>query len=153
MFASVAADVDKADRRASATSALVQPTVTEAATIFHKTDLEFARNAASNNRIPVFQIDPEDLQLVRHSSLMPVIVVVKIPYPEVLSLLLKEAGDGKETVLVQEAAAGLLLELASSDFDLILNQSKLSLCCLKLGAFVDMHIGESLHVPNIPEAQ
>lgn len=121
--------------------------MTDASQLFDREDLTFAKKNASHQKLSIFQVDPEELQVVRNSSLMPVVVMVKIGDLEVLAKLIKEYGEGGQTIAVQLRAAEILASMRQEDFDLVLSQSALDRCCYELTAFVDMFLGETIFEP------
>jgi hypothetical protein len=123
--------------------------MTDATLLFDKEDLNFSKKHASKFKLPIFQIDPEELQAVRNSSLMPVIVMIKIADVTVLSKLIREYGEGNTDTSDQLKSAELLGSMRPEDFDLVLNQSSLDRCCYELSAFVDMFLGETTFEPVI----
>jgi uncharacterized membrane protein YgcG len=108
----------------------------------------FTRQAATEQKIPIYQIDPEDVANLRYSTLMPVIIYIKISEGSVLTKLVKETGEGMHTLQAQLRGATTLTSMPSQHFDLVLNQSKLDHCCYELAAFVDMFLGESTYEPD-----
>jgi len=111
-------------------------------------DIMFTRQAATEQKIPIYQIDPEDVATLRYSTLMPVVIYIKISEGSVLTKLVKETGEGMHSLQAQLRGATTLTSMPTQRFDLVLNQSKLDHCCYELAAFVDMFLGESTYEPD-----
>lgn len=114
-------------------------------------DIMFTRQAATEGKIPIYQVDPEDVGTLRYSTLMPVIIYIKISEGTVLTKLVKEKGEGLHTLQAQLRGATTLTSMPTQQFDLVLNQSKLDHCCYELAAFVDMFLGESTFEPVVSD--
>lgn len=126
----------------------------DARQLFDRDDLKFAKQAATNRQIPIFRVDPEDMPSLRYSNLMPIVVMLKIADPKVLSTLCKEAGEDESlhTVQAQLRASESLASMDMDMFDLVLSESRLDRCCYELAAFVDMYLGETLFEPILDPA-
>lgn len=118
-------------------------TITDASEIVHPEDLKFAKKHFYDDQLTVFRIDPEDLPRIRHSSLMPCVIMVQIQDDAVLSKLIKECGEGTETLAAQIKSADTLHKMMESEYDLVLTDANLRECCFKLQAYLDMMLGES----------
>lgn len=58
----------------------------------HPEDFKFAKQHFYDDKLTIFRIDPEDLPMLRHSSVMPVVVVTHIQDMNVLKQLIDDCG-------------------------------------------------------------
>lgn len=121
----------------------IDKTVTDASEVVHPEDLKFAKKHFYDDQLTVFRIDPEDITRIRHSSLMPCVIMIQIVDDGVLGKLIKECGTGVETRSTQIKSAEVLHKMGQTEYDLVLTDSNLRDCCFKLQAYLDMMLGES----------
>ena len=119
-------------------------TTTDASEVIHPDDLKFAKKHFYDDQLTLFLTDPEDLMRVKHSSLMPVVVMIQVRDDDILSKLIKECGEGKIKKAEQLKSAAFLHDMNEQDYDLVLTDANLSECCHKLQAFMDMMLGEAV---------
>ena len=74
---------------------------------------------------------------------MPVVIATQIQDLNVLKQLVSDSDMGAEDKAAQIKSAQYLKNLSESDYDIVLLDTDLAVCCKKLHAFMDMMLGES----------
>lgn len=123
----------------------------DAAKVFNKEDLDFINRAAKQEKLPILQVEAEDIPLARASSLMPIVVVIKILDTRVYRRLARDMDtsdeDDMHNLTAQIRNCEMVVVMKSQHVDLVLADSRLDHCCYQLAAFVDVHLAETWFSP------
>lgn len=107
---------------------------------FTKDQLARIYQIISAGKIPLIQIDSENISSLRASELRPIVALIRLPI-KVFNKLIKQR-DNKNS-RTQMVTAEKFNALDCTNFDVVLSNSKLDACCYELAAYMDAHISQS----------
>lgn len=91
-------------------------------------------------KIPLIQIDSENISSLRGSELRPIVCLIRLPI-KVFNKLIKQRDNRNSRS--QMVTAEKFNSLDGSHFDVVLSNSKLDCCCYELAAYIDAHVSMS----------
>merc|ERR1712166_259584 len=97
--------------------------------------------------IPILCTKHQNVDVLRRSPVMPIIVFLRIGSSHVLNKLLKTRKD--DGIKAQMQASEKLNSLNPLYFDIILTHSKLDQSCYELAAFVDAYVKDIRRPPIV----
>eukprot|EP00039_Didymoeca_costata_P004746 m.75896 g.75896 ORF g.75896 m.75896 type:complete len:394 (+) comp12527_c0_seq3:133-1314(+) len=122
--------------------------VIDAEIVYEKEDVEFVKQCGREMKLPIFQVEAEDVNLCRASSLMPIVVHIKVSDTRVFRRVARDVGDnGLHSLPSQIRNCEILNAMKSHNFDLVLSESRLDYCCYELAAFIDVYLAETWFKP------
>lgn len=104
-------------------------------------------DTAASGVIPILCTKHQNVDVLRRSPVMPIIVFLRIGSSHVLNKLLKSRGD--QGIKAQMQASERLNSLNPLYFDIILTHSKLDQSCYELAAFVDAYVKDIRRPPVV----